>query len=140
MKRKATAILEYSFVIMIVLGVLYGTYYIIKRSVQSQVKKQSDVHLGHGQGLEWPGTTLTWRDSEANFNRNEDIGGTIDIASHDSSSYTSIFIPVPSFGGMSPMKHKNASRAVQDSARNPDPQDNPEHKRNRNDKRTNPKD
>ncbi len=133
-KRKANAILEYAFIIMIVMGVLTSLNYIIKRTVQARVKDHTDKEISldgvaGGHGLEWPGTSLTWSGAESRSDRNESLGGSLLIDADSNSHNFSIFIPVPSIQGISPMKHKNATRDIQDVAVKPSPPNYPGHKR-----------
>mgnify|MGYP001359123681 CR=1 FL=1 len=113
--RKANAIIEYGVVIIIVTLFLIGINTYLRRHIEGRVRDESDRTLGHAIGLEWPQQTYTVGGSRASFDRVDEAGG---IASRSSSrndwslTYTQ---PV----GKKIMKHKRASRHVQDAARTP---------------------
>ncbi len=114
MSRKANALLEYGIIIIIVLGALSAMHYYIKRGIQAKVKHESDVHLWHAIGLEWPEQTFTYGTSDSSFDRYETpgrSGGSRTESEHGRWSVTYSF-PVP----RRLMKHKQAARSVQDAA------------------------
>jgi hypothetical protein len=124
--QKANAIIEYSIVIGLVVSVMAGMNYFLKRSVQARIKYEMDTisHYGKGSGLEWEENTLTWRDSDSHFDRTETVGANSVANAQSHESYTTLSLPMPPYV----MEHKNASRDVQDTAVTPPKLDMPDHK------------
>ncbi|MBU2103200.1 MAG: hypothetical protein ABH865_01370 [Candidatus Omnitrophota bacterium] len=124
-RRKANALVEYSVVLMIVAGAVYGMFTELKRTVQMKIKKESDQYIGHGHGLEWNGESLSIITSNSDYQRREIPGGEIVTQANADMGSVVLTAPVPSFQGYSPMMHKQAGLHVQDAAQPAPKPDNP---------------
>jgi hypothetical protein len=112
--RKASAILEYGVVITIAALFLAGINVFLRRHIEARVKAESDTTIGHGLGLEWPEQTYTIGGSRRVSDRNDAL---TQVRRDSSSSEWSITYSQPI--GSKIMKHKRASRHVQDPAVSP---------------------
>ena len=119
--RKANAILEYGLVIIIVLGAMAGINAFLRRNIQGRVKDESDLYLGHGQGLEW-GMSITRSDSSSSVDRVEQLGADFNIEAKTKSSSVTYSPPMPP----RLMEHKGSISHVQEAVTKPPTPDYPE--------------
>ena len=118
--RKANAILEYGIVLTIAALFLAGINVFLRRHIEARVKSESDKTIGHGLGLEWPEQTYTIGGARRVSDRSDysaQAASEARVERKSSASDWSISYsqPVPE----KIMKHKRASRHVQDAARTP---------------------
>ncbi len=112
--KKASVFAEYAILIFIIVAVIAGVTYFLKRSIQSNVKDASDEYLGTGQGLEW-GSSIAFVSSTSNLEKSEEYGGNMQVHASSTVSQTSLQAPVPSIKGWSAMEHKGSALHVQDA-------------------------
>jgi len=113
--KKANAILEYSIVFFIVVGLVAGVNKYLQKHIKARIKAESDTQLGTGQGLEWA-SSMSLSTSKSTFNREEEMGAGVTSKSNISSAYVSASAPPPSIKGWSVMEHKGSAVHVQDAA------------------------
>lgn len=117
--KKATAFAEYAILIFIIVAVISGVSYFLKRSIQSRVEQETLEHLEggglySGHGLEW-GSSITFSRGESTLEKNEEFGGNTTVTAESEMGQTSLQAPVPSIRGFSVMEHKGSAISVQDA-------------------------
>jgi uncharacterized protein (UPF0333 family) len=117
--KKASAFAEYAILIFIIVAVIGGVHYFMKRAIQSHVKDLTDKYIRSGggaahAGLEW-GSSTTFSSSSSTLTKNEEFGGNMTITSQSNISQTTLQAPVPSIRGWSAMEHKGSALHVQDA-------------------------
>ncbi|MFA5271134.1 MAG: hypothetical protein WC412_02185 [Candidatus Omnitrophota bacterium] len=117
--KKANVFAEYAILISIIVAVISGVSYFLKRSIQERVRMETLEHiegggLYSGHGLEW-GSSLTFSSSDSTLEKNEEFGGNAKVTAESQMGQTTLQAPVPSIQGWSVMEHKGSALSVQDA-------------------------
>ncbi|MEI8349611.1 MAG: hypothetical protein WCI77_05615 [Candidatus Omnitrophota bacterium] len=115
--RKANAIIEYTFIIAIVISALAGMNAYLKRVVQAHIKRETDEHLYMPSSFLWQ-SSVTFRRQETEHDRREYAHG--DTVVNVTSRSPSVSLHAPSPPGV-PV----AGIHAQDAASAPPGQSNP---------------
>lgn len=117
--KKANVFAEYAILIFIIVAVISGVSYFLKRSIQARVQQETLEHiegggLYSGHGLEW-GSSITFSRSESELEKNEEFGGNMAVTAQSEMGQATLQAPVPSIQGWSVMEHKGSTLSVQDA-------------------------
>jgi hypothetical protein len=117
--KKANVFAEYAILIFLIVAVISGVSYFLKRSIQERVRMETLEHiegggLYSGHGLEW-GSSITFSSSDSSLEKNEEFGGNMAVTAESQMGQTTLQAPVPSIKGWSVMEHKGSALSVQDA-------------------------
>lgn len=113
-RRKSNALIEYGVLLVIVTAALFSMQYILSRHIKARIKQESDLKLGHGQGLEWS-LSIGGGRSSMEYNKQESIGGNLESQAVSSSFSVTYMPPTPPYV----LEHKGSALHVQDAATMP---------------------
>lgn len=120
MQKKTNVILEYTVVLGIIMGAVFGLFEYFRRHVQARVKYEWDSQQADSThvGLEWE-SSASFSSSSMKFEQNEELTGNKKSYAKSNSTTTSINVATPSLKGWSVMEHKGSSLSAQDAAGTP---------------------
>ncbi|UCC95656.1 MAG: hypothetical protein JSW40_02625 [Candidatus Omnitrophota bacterium] len=123
-RTKASAIIEYSILLFIVVGFLAGIHYFLKRHVQARIRAETNRYVRRPMAFLWQSSvTTTTQDTE--HDRRERVGGDVVVQATTRINQDTVAVSPP------PMGVPVASLHVQDAATSPPGQQNPKQKRTR---------